>query len=259
MNSRSVATKRVKFKNDRGLKLSGILDYPVYVEKKFPAVVICPHFTGFKEIKHYYNLAKILTMNGFVALRFDFSDCIGESEGSCEDMMLTHQVRDVFSALDFMEKQYIVDPMRLGIIGHSLGGTTAIVAAAKDNRIRALVVVAPARADIFGSKLIEEWRKDGYMTFRTYKRGEIRVKWSFYEDLKKYELTRLVKKVRCPLRIIHGSADELFDIEAAKILYANANKPKDLKVIEGADHFFNDEKYGEQMIDLTVEWFKEKL
>jgi dienelactone hydrolase len=49
-------------------------------------------------------------------------------------------VRDVQSALTFLESAGGMDPNRIGICGSSLGGTAALAAAASDRRIKALVL-----------------------------------------------------------------------------------------------------------------------
>jgi putative redox protein len=244
----------VSFPNDHGLQLAGIMDGE---GKK--GVVICSHFTGFKEVKHYYRLAKALAEESIAALRFDFSDCIGASGGSCEDMKLTHQVRDVFAAIDFMEEQGVKS---IGVMGHSLGGTTAVVASANDTRVKALVPVAAlAKLEwdtLFKSK-VDEWRSQGYITFPSWKRGEIKIKYGFYKDLAKYDATQLIKAVKAPVRVIHPGEDELVPLRNAQGLYENANEPKDLQIVEGADHMFSKPEHEERMVSLCVEWFKRYL
>ncbi|MBD3210798.1 alpha/beta fold hydrolase [Candidatus Micrarchaeota archaeon] len=244
----------VTFPNDRDMQLSGILDGE---GKK--GTVICSHFTGFKEIRHYYKLAKSLAGNGMVALRFDYSDCIGQSEGSCEDMKLTHQVRDTLAAMDFLESKGVE---RIGLMGHSLGGTTAIATAANDARVKALVSVAAlARLewDTLFRKKAEQWKKQGYITFPSWKRGEIKISYGFYKDLSKYDSTSLIRGVNAPVRVIHAGEDNLVSIENAKGIYENANEPKDLKIVEGADHMFSDSEHEDEMVNLCLKWFEKHL
>jgi alpha/beta superfamily hydrolase len=244
----------VTFTNDRSMELSG-----AFLDKGGKGVVICSHFTGTKEIKHYYYLAKALANEGISSLRFDFSDCMGKSEGTCEDMRLTHQIRDVFAALDFMGSRGIDSP---GLMGHSLGGTTAIVAAANDTRVNALVPVAAlAKAEwetLFSNK-VDEWKDSGYITFPSWKGGKIKIRYGFYTDLAKYDATRLIRAVEAPVRIIQPGDDEIVGMKNAEGLLENANEPKDLKIIDGADHMFREKKHEEEMISLCVEWFKKHL
>ncbi len=254
--------ERAYFNNSRGMKLSGILDLPVKVNKH-PAVIICHSFTGYKELKNLFHLGKKLAERGFVALRFDFSDCMGESEGKCEDMMLTHQINDVESAINFLLEKDYVDAEHIGVAGHSLGGITAIATAGFEKRIRALVsIAAPARFDwqkLFDEAFIKKWKEKGITTFPTYKKGKIKIRYSFFEDLKEYDGLKIIKNVTCPIRIIHGDADTLVPLKNAEGLFEQASEPKDLKIVEGAGHMFMKEPYLSTMIELTISWFEQYL
>jgi esterase/lipase len=246
----------VSFKNDRGMDLAGILDG----QGNKKGVILCSHFTGFKELKHLYRLAKALEEKGFAALRFDYSDCIGATAGgSCEDMALTHQVRDTFAAIDFLEGQGIES---IGLMGHSLGGTTAIVSAANDTRVKALVPVAAlakAEWDILFREKLPQWEEEEFITFHTWKKGEIKIKYGFYRDLAKYDCTQLIKAVNAPVRIIQPGDDKIVTMQNAQGIYQNANEPKDLKIIDAADHMFSKKEDEEEMVSLCVEWFQRHL
>ena len=249
-----MSSQKISFKNDRNLKLAGIIDGQGEI-----GIILVAHFTGFKEFKHLYSLAQKIAGAGMQALRFDFSDCVGESEGACEDMEVSHQVRDVLSAIDFMEGRGV---KKIGVFGHSLGGLTAITAAANDPRVKALVAAAaPANLDwdtLFTSKA-EEWKKQGYITFPTWKKGEIKIKYGFYKDLEKYDAAELVKTFKIPILVIHPGKDELVSMRNAQGIYDNANQPKELKIIEGSNHLFSQEEHEQQLVNLTVEWFKKWL
>jgi esterase/lipase len=246
----------ISFKNDRGMELPGILDG----EGNKKGVVLCSHFTGFKELTHLYHVAKALEEKGIAALRFDYSDCIGASSGgTCEDMALTHQIRDTSGAISFLEDQGIES---IGLMGHSLGGTTAIVTAANDTRIKALVPVAAlakAEWDILFKAKLSEWKAQGFITFPTWKKGEIKIKYGFYRDLSKYDCTKLIRATDAPVRVIHPGNDQTVTIQNAQGIYDNANEPKDLRIIDGANHMFSNKEHEKQMIDLCIEWFEKYL
>jgi esterase/lipase len=246
----------VSFKNDRGFELSGILDG----KSSKKGVVLCSHFTGFKELKHLYKLAKALEGNGISALRFDYSDCIGSSKGgTCEDMALTHQVRDTSAAISYLEDQGIES---IGLMGHSLGGTTAIVTAANDTRIKVLVPVAAlakAEWDILFKEKLSQWKKQGFITFPAWKLGQISIKYGFYRDLSKYDCTKLIRATDAPVRVIQPEKDQIVTMKNAEGIFKNANDPKDLKIIKEADHMFTNKDHEAQMVQLCVEWFEKYL
>jgi len=45
----------------------------------------------------------------------------------------------------------------------------------------------------------------------------------------------------------------------AKVLYENAKEPKDIQIIEGADHRLTDPIHRGRAVELTLEWFRKYL
>lgn len=258
-----MSTTRVTFLNSRALTLVGLLDKPDTFTGPLPAVVICHGFTGFKEVKYLARLAQALRDAGFASLRFDFSGCIGESQGRCEDMSLTHQVNDTIAALDFLEDDPDIDKKGIGLAGHSLGGLACIAVAATDRRVKALVTIAsPARADwqrLFDPATVAQWEQQGTIDIPTYTRGHVRMHYHFLEDFREYDATRIIRNVHAPVRFIHGLQDDLVPPRNAQALYENASSPKDLTLLEGADHLFLDSAVIRPMVKASVEWFQRYL
>jgi pimeloyl-ACP methyl ester carboxylesterase len=86
------------------------------------------------------------------------------------------------------------DDRPVTVIGSSLGGTLAILAAARMSRIDRLVLLAPAVMfakaghHLLPPKRIEMWRRDGSMPFFHYGYGEERsLAVEFYEDSLRYD------------------------------------------------------------------------
>ncbi len=253
--------KKIKFKNNKGKTISGILTIPK-TKHKPPIVIILHSFTGYKELKPLHAISKKLAEKKLASLRFDFSDCIGESEGLCEEMMLSNQVQDTISAINFVQTLKEIDSKKIGLTGHSLGGTTA-VNTASDKRIKALVTISAMAkqkwSHLFTQKQIDLWQKQGWIEFNSYKRGPIKINYSFYVDVMSYKCENNIKKINCPVRIIFGTKDKLLDLMNATFLYDNAKEPKDIKLIEGADHMFLKNPYIDEMTELTAEWFAQHL
>jgi len=253
---------KVEFKNERNMTLVGVFNKAQEVDLA-PCVIICHPFTGFKELKHLHELAEILSLNGIHAFRFDFSDCIGESEGSCEDMKLTHQISDLKSAINFVSEQKFVDSEKIGAFGHSLGGLTIIATAAIDQRIKALVTLAAvAKCEwehLFGPEKLKEWKEKGFIEINTPKGKTIKINYGFYHDLIDYDGTAEIKKIHAPIRIIHGDSDTITDIRNAEGLYKNAHEPKQLDIISGAGHMFSEKEERTEAIELALEWYLKYL
>jgi fermentation-respiration switch protein FrsA (DUF1100 family) len=79
---------------------------------------------------------------------------------------------------------------------------------------------------------------------------------NFFVDFNKYNLCRAVREIRCPLLIIQGDADKLVSLSNAYDFYKNSYEPKQLEIINGADHSFSEPRHLEKVIDLTIDWFQ---
>lgn len=258
----------VRLRNERDMEIAGIITHPDEVEHDDPAdqrpgVILSHSFTGYKEIPHLKALADRLASEGFIALRFDFTDCVGESDGTCEDMKLSNQITDLKSALSFFESRGDVDEKRVGLAGHSLGGMTSILVAAEDDRPSALVpIAAPANAEcekLFQGNEIDRWERAGHIHFPTYKRGEVKIGWQFYEDLQQYDALDAMPDIDIPVRFVHGTDDDIVPLSNSESMYDRSNDPRDLKRVEGADHLFSGKKAQDAMVEATADWFVEHL
>jgi len=216
--------------------LAGVLHSP---NKKTSACVItCHGLYSSKDSEKYVSIGRKFCGEGLAVLRFDFRGC-GESGGLLEETSLTGRMEDLESALDFVEEQGYES---VGVMGSSLGGTVAVLTAAKDRRIKALVTWAtPCHLDeLFRGEVIE---------------GLERLR----QDVRRYDVVKALKETRCPVLIVHGSLDEIVPLSHAKVLYENAKEPKDIQIIESADHRLTNPIHREKAIELTLEWFKKYL
>jgi putative redox protein len=76
-------SKKVQFKNKKGLQLMGEIDFPI--DKKPLSYALFAHFfTGNKNFTAVRNISRALTQNQIAVMRFDFTG-LGKSEGKFED------------------------------------------------------------------------------------------------------------------------------------------------------------------------------
>lgn len=126
--------EKVTFESD-GLKISGVLHVPDGFDgKPLPAFIVCHGFVGSKDESHAQIQAEMMEGFGYVALRFDFRSC-GESEGERGQVRCMDQVADAKNALTFLAKRPEVDPVRIGITGHSFGAAVSVYTAGVDERV----------------------------------------------------------------------------------------------------------------------------
>jgi pimeloyl-ACP methyl ester carboxylesterase len=84
-------------------------------------------------------LASSLADGGFIVLRYDKRG-VGQSGGRAESAGITDYAEDLRAAVKFLAERKDVDPKRIAVLGHSEGGSVALVAAAKDKRIAAVIL-----------------------------------------------------------------------------------------------------------------------
>ncbi len=230
-------TETVTFQSE-GQKISGILHLPGI--KNFPWVIASHGLLSSKNSEKYVALGERLAWEGMALLRFDFRG-IGESEGRIEDDTVSSRIADLGSAIDFIKSLSDLGA-RIGLLGSSLGGYISLIKASLQKEVRSVVVWAtPFHLDDLKSNQGAE----GYPL-----PGE-----AFFRDLAKHRLLPLLSKVSNCM-VIHGDKDELVPVDQAWEIFHGLGSPKEIRIIEGADHRLTDPKHRERAMDLTVDWFK---
>jgi hypothetical protein len=230
----------VSFQSE-GQRISGILHLP---EQKNPRCVIASHgLLSSKNSKKYIALGERISKEGITMLRFDFRG-IGESEGRIEDDTVSSRIVDLSSAIDFIRSRPDLGN-RIGLVGSSLGGFISLIKASMDKEIRAVVIWAtPLHMNDLKSKERDE---DTPLPPE-----------AFFEDLPKHRLLPLLPKVSNGL-VIHGEKDELVPVAQAWEIFYHLREPKEIHIIEGADHRLTAPAHRQRAIDLTVDWFRKYL
>jgi dipeptidyl aminopeptidase/acylaminoacyl peptidase len=232
--------ERVTFPR-KGEKISGILHLP---EKKNPPCVIASHgLLSSKDSEKYIALGNRLSQEGIAMLRFDFRG-IGESEGRMEDDTISRRIVDLGSAVDFIRTRQNLGN-RIGLLGSSLGGYVSLIKASMDQKTRAVVIWAtPFHLDDLKSNKGTE--------------GHPLPEEAFFEDLPKHRLLPLLPKVSNCM-VIHGEKDELVPVDQAWEIFDNVGAPKEIHILEGADHRLTDPAHRSHAMELSVAWFKKYL
>lgn len=254
----------VIFHNSKKQKIVGNIHIPSG-DGPFPAVIVAHGFKGFKDQPHIVSCANALCKAGFVALRFDTSNGIGESDGDVFDCDMTGYLDDLRCALDFLETRDYVDPSRIGLTGHSFGGQAVLITAARDRRVK-VIVPQCATFQSGKSRLLvdkDKWKAQGYRLFESSSKGIMfKVSYHFLEDRLKYDdnmMSDLARKISIPTRVIQSEKDESVPLESGRHLYETLNCEKDLRIIKGAPHTWKDPVQIQEVASLTVDWFEKHL
>lgn len=151
-------TESVTFYSD-GLRLDARFHQPERGGDELPAVVFCPGSRVTKETPYYGDYIPRLVEGGRAVLLIDYRGW-GASEGTRGDLYPMQQVADIRNAVTYLETRPEIDAGRIGVFGVSFGGALGVEAAARDERIRAVVtVLSPmdGAAMLRGSRREYEW------------------------------------------------------------------------------------------------------
>jgi dipeptidyl aminopeptidase/acylaminoacyl peptidase len=231
--------EKISFESE-GEKVSGILHLP---HAKNPPCVIASHgLLSSKDSEKYIALGERISKEGIAMLRFDFRG-IGESEGRLEDDTVSRRIADLDSAIAFA-RSYPGMGNRIGLLGSSLGGYISLIGASRSQEIKAVVIWAtPFHLDDLGSKGTDQHSLPGD---------------AFFSDLPRHRLLPLLPKVSTCF-VIHGEKDELVPVDQAWEIFHLLGAPKEIHVIEDADHRLTNASHRQRAIDLSVGWFKKYL
>jgi len=222
----------VVFTSGDGVTLKGWIVKPPRPHPTSPAIIIC-HGVGANK-SDFTDLAAALSRRGYAVLLFDFR-AHGESGGSRTSLGY-HEQKDVVSALNFLRGRSGIDPKRLGIYGFSMGGATAILAAASSRGFRAVV------ADSAFTSLRDQARSaiTGFYHLPAFPFLPLAVlgyELYFQTSIDAVSpVTAVAGLSPVPILIIAGEGDKLIPADNGRSLYAAAKEPKELWIIPGAEH-----------------------
>ena len=224
--------ENVSFTSSDGIVLKGWLVKPSHPEAKSPAIIIC-HGVGANR-SDFTELAASLSQRGHFVLLFDFR-AHGESSGRRTSLGY-HEQKDVVAALDFLKSRPEVAPGRIGIYGFSMGGSSAILAAAKTGAFSAVV------ADSAFTSLRDQ-AKDaitGFYHLPAFPFLQLAVlgyELYFQTQVDAVSPISIIATIApTPVLIIAGEGDKLIPADNGRKLYAAAHEPKELWLIPGAEH-----------------------
>ena len=215
-------------------------------------VVICHGFKGFAHWAFFPYLATEIGNAGMRAITFDFSGSgIGEDrENFTNPVAFTHntyrqELDDLSSVIsEARVRDWIEDDF--GLFGHSRGGGVAILHAARDRSVKALVTWSSiSSTNRWTQATVAEWRKRGYMDIENSRTGQtIPLATDLLREVEQHGGTSLnlaaaASRIDVPWLIVHGSGDETVPMEEAEHLHDLSRRSSTLRVIQGANHTFD--------------------
>lgn len=224
--------EEVSFTSSDGILLKGWIVRPARGVEKSSAIIIC-HGVGANR-SDFTELAVSLSQRGHFVLLFDFR-AHGESGGRRTSLGY-HEQKDIAAALGFLGTRPEIDPKRIGIYGLSMGGSAAILAAAKTGAFSAVV------ADSAFTSLREQ-AKDaitGFYHLPSFPFLQLAIlgyELYFQTNVDAISPVSVIATIAPrPVLLIAGEGDKLIPADNGRKLFAAAGEPKELWIIPGADH-----------------------
>lgn len=247
-----------------GLELAATLHYPTDSlkddTKKKQAVIICHGFIGSRVgvDRLFVKAARALAAQGSYVLRFDYGGC-GESTGDYGALGFNSMVDQTRTAIDYITAMDCVDPLRIVLLGHSLGGATAILTAVKDKRVKRLVLwsaVAYPFNDIV--RIVGRSNYDDAVKLGSTDHLGYTLQAVFFDSLLQHQPFQEAIRFGGEVLVIHGTSDELIPVDYSflyqKIFWTRSEGLCDKEIIFQANHTYSTREHQEEAIRVTTEW-----
>ena len=278
--------------------ISGADDKPIYGTTHRPppgdwargVVFICHGFKGYKDYGFLPTLAETLARKGLIAHRFNFSHSGVTPDFSTfahpelfERDTWGKQIYDLQAVAQAAAACQLPgsDPNGLPVLwfGHSCGGVTVVLTAARvfesgdqstvPSPAGVITAAALQTAMSLDTDQIHRLRHRGYLESPSSRTGQVlRVGKAWLEEIennpKAFDPIAAVRRIACPMLLMHGDADATVPVEASRLLAGAAGDRATLHIIPGASHVFDspnplsleDEPPAltQRMIDLTCDF-----
>lgn len=213
-------------------------------EGPHPLVILVCGLDSVKEQEAHWE--DELLARGMAALAFDGP---GQGEMWARMKMRRDYETAVSAIIDYLQARPEIDPDRIALLGHSMGGHFGARAAGREPRLAAAVLIAGffelqpwdemsvfVRAGlqhIFGASSVEETK----------------------QKARELTLEGVAGDIRCPLLVVHGAQDTLIPLSEAQRLVDATTCPTDLLVYEDGNHSCNNIVY--QVHADVADWLAE--
>ena len=226
-----------------------------------PWVIMCHGFTSHRIGPNYFftGIAKHLASSGISVNAFDFGGC-GESDGSFSDITVNSLRADLVSAYDYVKKSF--SPGKILLLGHSFGGTIAVLAASSLS-IDGLILLSPLADTKKHAQSHEYILTNGTNDTGCYEYGPHELKIAFFEELKECEpVAAIGKQVTENIILFQGGSDQQITPEESAVYIDRAREcgiEPVYHIVPGADHRYATVSSRKFLHRAIVSWVKEQV
>lgn len=244
-----MSREKTTFISSTGSTIAAAVDMPEQAPRA--VAVFCHCFTCNKDLPIAVHLGRTLSAAGIVLVRFDLPG-LGESPGEFAESTLSRNIADTLAVVTQAEQRW--GSVKL-LIGHSFGGPTALLTAAKLADVRAVATIAapscPTHVRHFFADT--EFDENGVGEIAVAGR-RFKINRQFDEDLGVHEMTRMVGNLGKALGVFHSPVDRIVGIENAAEIYAAAKHPKSFISLDRADHLVSDAATAQYLGRMISSW-----
>ena len=252
-------TIKCQFENSRGHTLDARLDLPAGVDTEdIQHFVTFSHcFTCSKETITTFRLSRQLAEAGYGVLRFDFTG-LGDSEGEFASSTFSTTRDDLRCAIAFLQQEYKTPSF---LMGHSMGGTTALsLAGEHDSVIGVVTVASPSEPDHvlhhFGQVLTQ--LEHGFAASFEVAGQYFDIEPGFIEDVRGYDMKQVLSELDKPVLVVNIENDALVDADNAEEIKAWTASDVEVVDVTGSDHLLSNRQASEFVAGKIVEWIKKQ-
>ncbi|MFN3076804.1 MAG: alpha/beta fold hydrolase [Alphaproteobacteria bacterium] len=247
----ATASDYVTFTGVKGSNLAARLDRPVGEARAYALFVHC--FACAEDGIAASRISTALAERGIAVLRFDFTG-LGSEGSDFASTSYASNVLDLVTAADYL-RQYHRAPELL--IGHSLGGTAALAAAAVIPELKAVATIgAPSGAHGIGDLVrdsIGAILDVGEAAVRLSNR-DFPVSLDLLEDMNQSSVLKAVEQINKPLVVFHATGDEVVSVDNADGIFQAAHHPKSFVSLDGADHLLTRQEDAVYVGEVIASW-----
>jgi dienelactone hydrolase len=224
-------------------------------------------------------LAAELARQGIASLRMDFAGCGENTEDFTQANRLTYMLDDVAACKAYLKTVAAVDLSRLGILGYSMGGRVAVVAAGRDPDYKAVALwspaVLPGSEDLYAfmqlsgdedfAALYDTAKAEGAATYTNAFGAAQTLGRGWFDDMTGINPLTEFSGFTGSLLLITASEDTIIPGDHARRITTVAPKAREVRTqeIQKADHgygiYSGETHLTEQTVKASADFFKETL
>ncbi len=246
-----MSREKLEFPGYDGSRLAALLELPDEQPQAYAIFAHC--FSCGKDIAAASRISRALASRGYAVLRFDFTG-LGNSDGDFANANFSSNVEDLMQAAAYLEAEYAAPQL---LIGHSLGGTAVLMAAAQLSSVEAVVTIGapsePAHVLKQFSGDVARIEQAGLAEVDLAGRA-FTIRKQFIDDARTTEVLGSIGAAKKAVLVMHSPVDQTVSIGQAEKIYGAVKHPKSFIGIDNADHLLTKKADSEFVAAMISEW-----